>query len=80
MFKRDNTLKNKLFSLLNKNNVIPSMVFIILFILSLDFWGWNQATPLLLGLPLWVYYLFILTISLSFAYLVLSKYYWREKQ
>jgi len=80
MFKRDNTLKNKLFSLLNKNNVIPSMVFIILFILSLDFWGWNQGTPLLFGLPLWVYYLFILTTSLSFAYLILSKYYWGENQ
>ncbi|RLF36807.1 MAG: hypothetical protein DRM99_01975 [Thermoplasmata archaeon] len=72
-------MKNKPFWFPNKNNAILYMVFIVFFLLSLDFWGWNQVTPLFFGLPLWVYYLFFLTISLSIPYLLLSKYYWREK-
>ena len=44
-----------------KVNFVWYIVFISLFLLSLDFWAWNQAEPLFLGLPFWVYYFIILT-------------------
>ncbi|RLI59480.1 MAG: hypothetical protein DRO67_09780 [Candidatus Asgardarchaeum californiense] len=62
----------------NKNNAMVYVVFIGLFLLSLDFWGWDQSNPLVLGLPLWVYYILFLTLATSLAFLIFSKYYWRE--
>jgi len=59
-----------------KDNAIVYLVFIGIFLLSLDFWGWDQSKPMLLGLPLWMYYLIILTLATSFAFLIFSKYYW----
>ena len=63
-----------------KTNVVWYLVFIGLFLLSLDFWWWGQAKPLILGLPFWVVYLFILTLITSLAFYLFSKYYWRDAQ
>jgi len=62
----------------NKDNALIYLVFVGLFLLSLDFWGWGQANPLFLGLPLWVYYLLFLSLSVSLAFLIFSKYFWEE--
>jgi hypothetical protein len=61
-----------------KYTVVIILFFIGIFILSLDFWNWGQATPLISGLPYWVIYLFILTILTSLCFLLVSKYLWSD--
>jgi len=61
-----------------KNNVIWYILFIALFAASLDFWGWGQSKPMFLGLPIWMYYLLILTLFTSLAFYVFTKNYWRD--
>jgi len=73
-------MKNLPFWFPTKNNVIWYILFIGLFILSMDFWGWNQSNPLILGLPLWVVYLFILTLAISIVFYFFSKTYWEDSQ
>ena len=68
------------FWLPKKTNVIWYLIFIGLFLLSLDFWWWGQTTPLIFGLPFWVVYLLILTLITSLAFYLFSKYYWRDAQ
>jgi len=53
-------------------------IFIILFALSLDFWGWGRSEPLILGLPLWVYYLLFLTLLTSGFFYFIAKNVWRD--
>lgn len=60
-----------------KSNVIWYLLFIVIFLLSLDFWGWEQSKPMILGLPLWVFYLFFLTLLTSLAFYLFAKYNWR---
>ena len=72
------SLKNLPFWFPKKDNVFWYFLFILLFLFSLDFWGWGQSKPLILGLPLWVYYLLILTLLTSLAFYVFAKYFWRE--
>jgi hypothetical protein len=62
----------------NRKNAIWYILFILLFLLSLDFWGWNQSKPLILGLPIWMYYLLILTLLTSLAFYLFTKLYWRD--
>jgi hypothetical protein len=63
-----------------KDNAIVYLVFIVIFLLSLDFWGWGQSKPMFLGMPLWVYYLIIITLLTSVAFYILAKYYWRDSK
>ncbi|MBN2065778.1 MAG: hypothetical protein JW771_03100 [Candidatus Thermoplasmatota archaeon] len=63
-----------------KHNVVWYLLFIVLFLLSLDFWGWGQTNPLILGLPFWVWYLVILTLATAVAFYLFSKCYWGESQ
>ncbi len=63
-----------------KHNAVWYLLFIVLFLLSLDFWGWRQTNPLILGLPFWVWYLFILTLATAVAFYLFSKGHWRDKQ
>ena len=63
-----------------KENIIVYIVFIVLFLFSLDFWGWGQYMPLILGMPLWVYYLIILTMLTSVAFYLFSKSYWSDDE
>jgi hypothetical protein len=62
----------------NKKNIFWYILFVVLFLLSMDFWGWNQSKPFILGLPIWVIYLFILTIATSFAFYLFSKAFWED--
>ncbi len=62
----------------DKKRLISFLIFIILFVLSLDFWGWNQSNPKMLGLPIWVYYLILITVSLTLFFYILAKNIWRD--
>jgi hypothetical protein len=63
-----------------KKNVFWYIIFIFLFLASLDFWAWNKNNPMLLGLPFWMYYLLLLTIFSSFIFYLFTRYYWSENK
>ncbi len=42
--------------------------FVVLFILANDFWAWGRAPIILLGIPLWTWYSFVLGFALAAAY------------
>jgi len=71
-------LKNLPFWLPKKSNVLWYLLFVGLFLLSLDFWNWGQSKPLILGLPFWVIYLLVLTLSVSLAFYAFSRFTWRN--
>jgi hypothetical protein len=71
-------MKNLPFWLPNKNNVVWYILIIGLFLLSMDFWGWNQSHPLIFGLPIWVVYLFILTLATSIVFYLFSNTFWED--
>jgi hypothetical protein len=73
-------LENLPFWFPKKSNAAWYLLFIILFLLSLDFWGWEQSKPLILGLPIWVYYLLFLTLLTSLAFYIFTKRFWREDE
>ncbi|MFA5101705.1 MAG: hypothetical protein WC525_00985 [Candidatus Thermoplasmatota archaeon] len=73
-------MKDLPFWLPKKNTLIWYLLFIGLFLFSLDFWNWGSSTPLLLGLPFWMWYLFGLTLVLSGAYYAFSRFFWREDE
>jgi hypothetical protein len=62
-----------------KDNFVWYILFIFLFLLSLDFWGWNQEKPMVLGLPIWIYYLIILTLLTSGVFFIFTKFYWSKE-
>lgn len=72
-----NDLSNMPFWFPKKKNAFWYSIFILLFLFSLDFWGWEKSKPLFLGLPLWVYYMIIITLLTSGVFYVFSKFYWR---
>jgi SSS family solute:Na+ symporter len=43
-------------------------VFLVLFLLGIDFWAWNRTPVLIAGLPLWVWYYIALGVLLSLAF------------
>ena len=78
--KEGKTLKNLPFWLPKKNNLVWYLLFIGLFLLSLDFWNWGVSTPLFLGLPVWMWYLSVLTLFLSGAFYLFTRFFWREDE
>jgi len=65
-----------------KTAILVFIAFISLFILSMDFWGWRQPTSaesLILGLPLWIYYLLFLTLATSVFFYIIAKNIWRDE-
>jgi len=72
--------KNLPFWFPKKSNVVWYVLFIGLFLLSMDFWGWGQSEPLMLGLPIWVVYLLILTLATSVAFYLFSKTCWGDSR
>ena len=51
--------------------------FAVILILSLDFWNWGKATPLVFGMPYWIVIFILLNLALSLYYLLFSRLYWR---
>jgi hypothetical protein len=71
-------MRNLPFWMPKKNNAIWYFLLILIFILSLDFWQWNKFNPMVLGLPIWVIYFFILTILTSLIFYLFTKYFWSD--
>lgn len=44
-----------------------------IFLLALDYWQWGKASPLIGGLPYWIWYFFLLASLLTVAMVYLSK-------
>jgi hypothetical protein len=73
-------MRNLPFWLPRKKNFIWYLLFIGFFLLSLDFWMWNNSKPLILGLPFWIWYLLIITLLLSVVYYLFVHFYWRDDE
>ena len=62
-----------------QNRILWTITFLTLFVLSLDFWGWNQPISLqALGLPSWVYYFVLLQLLFAAVFFAFSRIYWRD--
>jgi len=59
-----------------RNGAIPCTVFGILFFLGIDVWAWGSRTPLILGLPWWIWYFF----GLNALLIVAMNYFLTEKK
>ena len=67
----------------HRNIILSFLVFVILFILSLDFWGWGEpksAGSLVFGLPIWICYIVCLTLLTSVFFYILSFNIWGEEK
>ncbi len=57
-----------------------TLLFVALFLLSLDFWSWSdQPAGGPLGLPWWVFYFAALQIALAVSLYFFGKFYWRDE-
>ncbi len=53
--------------------------FTLLFLLSLDFWAWEQDVAIgLWNLPVWIFYFVGLQISLALALLIFTQKFWKN--
>ena len=53
--------------------------FTVLFLLSLDFWAWEQDVAIgLWNLPVWIFYFVGLQISLALALLIFTQKFWKN--
>ena len=50
----------------SKKNKIWALIFIILFVLSIDSWNWNSDTRLSDWIPFWVIYLVVIQFALAY--------------
>lgn len=71
-------MKNLPFWIPRKKNFVWFIIFILLFVLSIDIWQWYNSNPIYFGLPLWVIYFLFLTLMTSFTFYLFSKYYWSD--
>jgi len=63
-----------------RNTTLWTAFFIVLTLLSLDYWWWGAATRLsLLGLPTWIYYFVALQFALAAGVFVFSRHYWVDE-
>ena len=63
----------------NKKKIFFSVIFIILFLFSIDIWNWNKTYPLIFGMPFWIWYHCGLTISTGFIFYLFSLVFWRNE-
>jgi hypothetical protein len=50
----------------------------VLAALSIDIWAWNEAEPFVFFLPLWVWYVMLLTLSFAAAFYLFSRCEWGD--
>ncbi len=63
-----------------RNTTLRTAFFVVLTLLSLDYWWWGAATRLsLLGLPTWIYYFVALQFVLAAGVFVFSRHYWVDE-
>ncbi len=54
-------------------------IFVAMFLLSLDYWRWDEAVIIgLLGLPRWINYFVLLQLVLAGAVFLFSRTYWKD--
>lgn len=54
-------------------------IFMVLFLLSLDYWNWGSTSDLgFLNIPVWIYYFGFLQVILALAIFIFSKTYWHH--
>ena len=65
----------------NRRNIILwTVFFVVLTLLSLDYWSWGAATRLsLFGLPTWIYYFVALQFVLAAGVFFFSRHYWVDE-
>ncbi len=51
---------------------------VLLVALSMDFWNWTSAVPLVLGMPFWVIWNILIVLATGFYFLMFSLYLWRN--
>jgi len=57
----------------SKNNKFWAIIFITLFILSIDFWNWNSDTRVSDWIPVWIIYLIVIQFALAYSLWKFSK-------
>ncbi len=63
-----------------RNTTLWTAFFVVLTLMSLDYWWWGVATRLsLMGLPTWIYYFVALQLVLAGGVFVFSRHYWVEQ-
>lgn len=63
-----------------RNITLWTVFFVVLSLLSLDYWSWGAATRLsLLGLPTWIYYFVTLQFVLAAGVFAFSRHYWVDE-
>ncbi len=61
-----------------KKYALYFLAFLLIFLLSMDFWSWHASKPLIWGIPYWVVFLYTLTLMISVFYYLFSKKFWRD--
>ncbi|KAA0012349.1 hypothetical protein B6U81_01315 [Thermoplasmatales archaeon ex4484_30] len=55
-------------------------LFALLFFLCIDFWNWSKSEPVILFMPYWMWYIFVLCFVMAMVFALFAKYEWREEQ
>jgi len=57
----------------SKKNKFWALIFITLFVLSIDFWNWNSDTRVSDWIPVWIIYLIVIQFALAYSLWKFSK-------
>ena len=52
--------------------------FLVLIVLSVDFWNWGSSRPVMLGMPFWVFWDILIVLMTGVYYILLGLYIWRD--
>ena len=61
-----------------KKQIVWMLIFVILFICSIDIWNWSKIDPLFLGLPFWIIYHIVLTVIAGIMFYLFTVHVWRD--
>jgi len=63
----------------NSSIYIWILAFAVLFLLSLDYWIWDEPVVLgLWGFPTWIYYFVVIQVVLTILIYLFAKYFWKS--
>jgi hypothetical protein len=70
---------SSLYSLFNPNKKgLWILLFIFIFFISIDIWNWGNIHPMFFGIPYWVIYHILLTISIGLAFYIFTVFNWSD--
>ncbi len=61
-----------------RKRIVFAAGFLILLILSVDFWNWNSSKPLIMGMPFWVVWDIVIVLLIGVYYILFCRYLWRD--